>query len=817
MSKRAACSDDEHAPKCVRTDDVNYLAAPSPLTDSGAWDILEQYLTTDMMYPQMEEVFSAYLGNRYIASDWKDARDALFSGDGCDSIALTNLRALRARHILLLSSSSRPDSCLSTTSAQLSHSHKLKSHDRLSRICVQRSRRRPKSNLYVLTEAEDGTEGEEDDDNADGPSAQSPKVVHIIGPSAKDRFTENPSLSSEGRQAHHGDAALSSSVIAPRMYLLHVTRNSTDYIAEQLRRQGFHVTVSIWTAGQLYVVADSPRTITASLPISHTFAVKQYLRISEDEREAVERSCSKLPSPAWVRIKHGNYKGDIGYVLDSDPLNHLIAILIPPRHFPYPMPGRSVALLDRFRLPNGQAVRDVICDGKVIGFSYKGERYYKGLLLKNFHRDHLELVASPHADDIRLHMESGFDTPFVKKTLAAFSLQFMRIGDLARVIAGELRPNVPRAWKRSLMETEGVSKEEVLVSRYYLDRCPLHHILHSSLPTQQHLYSPPESESLQVGDHIEVLAGEHWKKCGIVEWIPTGGTMLWFRDASPVLAGDDVESGVGPFRIQVPVTIVQRTKLPNTLRYTKDKGYDVRPGDVVCIAHGPDYQSKGVVQSVDFPNARLTLLSDSDHSLIDVPITFVIKKSNIIGHEVFIVGGDRKGYRATLHDVASDTCTVAVHGQARTTLRRQDVVTSYGMRLNGAILEGPDLISFCDIRRRSYTTTLQHRSITPPPVRLPSSSSGRSLSSWTSWAADPEGIVDHPLSSVTPSSSTFDPWIVNPEDTQDNIDTRAVSLQDSGPLPWLMSKEFSSTFLFHHAVLKVGAPRFNITISPPKI
>lgn len=192
----------------------------------------------------------------------------------------------------------------------------------------------------------------------------------------------------------------------------------------------------------MYVVADSPRTIMASLPISHTFTVKQYLRISEDEREAVERSCSNLPSPAWVRIKHGNYKGDIGYILDSDPLNHLIAILIPPQHFPYPMPGRSVALLDQFHLPNDQTVCDVICDGKVIGFSYKGERYYKGLLLKNFHRDHLELVTSPHADDIQLHMESRFDTPFVKKTLAAFSLQFMCIGNSARVIAGELRPNV---------------------------------------------------------------------------------------------------------------------------------------------------------------------------------------------------------------------------------------------------------------------------------------------------------------------------------------------------------------------------------------
>lgn len=107
------------------------------------------------------------------------------------------------------------------------------------------------------------------------------------------------------------------------------------------------------------------------------------------------------------------------------------------------------------------------------------------------------------------------------------------------------------------------------------------------------------------------------------------------------------------------------------------------------------------------------------------------------------------------------------------------MIVSYGMRLNGAILEGPDLVSFCDIRRRSYTTTPQHRSITPPPVQPPSSSSGRSLSSWTSWAADPEDIVDYPLSSVAPSSSAFDPWIVNPEDTQDNTDARAVTPPES--------------------------------------
>lgn len=218
--------------------------------------------------------------------------------------------------------------------------------------------------------------------------------------------------------------------------------DSRDYIAEHLRSRGFDVIASIWTAGQLYVVADSPRTITASLPTSHVFAVKRYIRISEEERKAVGGSVSKLPNPAWVRIKCGKHKSDIGYVFDPDPSNGLIAVLVPPRCFPYPMPSGSVALLDRFRLPDDQTVRDLTRDGKVIGFSFKKEQYYMGLVLKYFHRDRLELVAYPHADDIQLHMQSGFDTPFVKKTLAAFSTQFLRTGDSARIISGELRSKI---------------------------------------------------------------------------------------------------------------------------------------------------------------------------------------------------------------------------------------------------------------------------------------------------------------------------------------------------------------------------------------
>jgi ribosomal protein L24 len=135
-----------------------------------------------------------------------------------------------------------------------------------------------------------------------------------------------------------------------------------------------------------------------------------------------------------------------------------------------------------------------------------------------------------------------------------------------------------------------------------------------------------------------------------------------------------------------------------TITYTKEKGYDVRPGDVVSVARGPEYQAKGVVQSVDLPKARLRLLSENDQSLvstlqhdssisdlsqIDVPIGFVVKLCNapldsfrkVINDEVFLIGGDRKGFRATLYSIGTENCVVAVHGQARITVKCQDVVT----------------------------------------------------------------------------------------------------------------------------------------------
>lgn len=69
------------------------------------------------------------------------------------------------------------------------------------------------------------------------------------------------------------------------------------------------------------------------------------------------------------------------------------------------MPQGCGALVERSRLLKNNSVSDIILNSEIVGWAYKGESYYKGLLLRKICCNHLELLASPHADAIQLHLE----------------------------------------------------------------------------------------------------------------------------------------------------------------------------------------------------------------------------------------------------------------------------------------------------------------------------------------------------------------------------------------------------------------------------
>ncbi|KAG1863910.1 hypothetical protein F4604DRAFT_1683524 [Suillus subluteus] len=718
---------------------------------------------------------------------------------------------------------------------------------------------RPLRSIFLDLEAGEDEEDEDEDEDEDfivedgqliaSSSSQIQTITQLPAPKHKfaaavdrleDKYTSHAPTSSKIR-------------VEQKMYLFYVPKTATQFVADYLEKQGFSVKVSLWSQGQLYIISDSPKTILASLPYSHSSCVSKWERISEQDAEALEHSTLKFPNPSWVRIKGGKYKGDIAYVFDPDQTNKFVAVLIPPRDFPYPMPKGSASLFDRSRIPANQAMTDITRGGDVVGLKFKGEEYYGGLLKKNFHRYIIEQVSIPHLDDIRLHRQSGFDLAFVKQAENAFSMHILRSGDCVRLIQGEFPSeigttlsvdhtsggsvhleievdgvrseiearlqDVERVWRVGdevrvvagvhlgvqghIIQKTGeifdvcqhTTNEQIQVSQYYLDRRPLKHSLQGQLLPPQHVEPPPEHDSIEIGDFIEVIRGELLRKCGVVEWVAPGGLMVWFQDANLALTVDDT---LRTPLIEVPASAVHRTRIPPTLKFMKDKAYNIRPGDYVSVARGPEYLSTGVVESVDFPKARL----------IEVPMRFAMKVRNssvetfhtYLGKEVYIIGGEKRG----------DKCTVAVLGQHPLSLPCCDVATQYGMRLNGAILEYHDMVSFCETRKRSFLTP-SARSVTPPPERLapsrvdPSMSGSSSGVAWTSWSdgqdLHPSSPNDDPITGL--ASATPDPWAVDNNDVQDIIEAAAQKLAEKpGPLSWL--QEYSPTFFSYRALFKVS-------------
>ncbi|KAG2048984.1 hypothetical protein BDR06DRAFT_1012511 [Suillus hirtellus] len=309
MSKRAGSSGGEPTPKCHKGNQ----AIPSALHDNGAWTILQQFLTMSMSLSEMDNTLVAYLGDRYSADDWVEPRCLLFSGDADNDESLRNLSVLWKTYI--------PDP-LEKSSMRMSASRK---HACLPSSCVRKLHKPSDAvRMCISHEAEVGDEEEEEEEEGygDGMSMQSPKVTCLPGPSAKQRLAVT--FDEMATHIEKNPASSSKSLQAPR--------------------KQFPITVSAWLAGQLYVVADSPKSIADTLPSSLYHAVKQYLRITEEEHEAVERSQVVLPNPAWVKIKHSKHKGYIGRIFKSG--KDFVEVLYPPCDFPYPMPQGCRALVE---------------------------------------------------------------------------------------------------------------------------------------------------------------------------------------------------------------------------------------------------------------------------------------------------------------------------------------------------------------------------------------------------------------------------------------------------------------------------------------
>ncbi|KAG2748511.1 hypothetical protein P692DRAFT_20874826 [Suillus brevipes Sb2] len=273
--------------------------------------------------------------------------------------------------------------------------------------------------------------------------------------------------------------------------------------------------------------------------------------------------------PCWLRVKHGKYRDAVGYLFDSEQSNNFVTVLIPPRDFPYEMPKGFIALFNPSHLPQDISTTDITRDGEIVAQKYKGEEYYGGLLKKSFHRYSTELVAIPHPDDIQLHIQAGWDTPFAQKATIAFSKLSLRAGDSVRLHTPNLHGQICTVLSTDhtfggtidlLFELDGVIRQtqatlvniervfnigdEVqaltgvyqgveghliqkyednymicqTVSKYYLDCRPIDCTLQAYMLAPQYVNPPEEPKTIEIGDYVTVTVSDLIRKSGLVLW-----------------------------------------------------------------------------------------------------------------------------------------------------------------------------------------------------------------------------------------------------------------------------------------------------------
>ncbi|KAL4062352.1 hypothetical protein J3A83DRAFT_4194773 [Scleroderma citrinum] len=196
----------------------------------------------------------------------------------------------------------------------------------------------------------------------------------------------------------------------------------------------------------------------------------------------------------------------------------------------------------------------------------------------------------------------------------------------------------------------------------------------------------------------------------------------------------------------------------------QDKGYNVVVGDIMEVARGKWYHCQGVVNMIDIP-----IKEQSDFRLF-----------KFIGHDVWVIGGDKKGTHAMLQSIGRTTSSVAFFNQL-IDLKNNQVATLTSLQLDGTVLSPPQLHALMSLHNQLFTTiAIPPCAATPPPTTGPSDTPLEAP-----WAITPDDIT-------TPSEVLWSP---------DNVPQASTSKTNDSPdysdIPWLFQPDFCDFTKIH--------------------
>ncbi|KIM64231.1 hypothetical protein SCLCIDRAFT_23585 [Scleroderma citrinum Foug A] len=612
---------------------------------------------------------------------------------------------------------------------------------------------------------------------------------------------------------------------------------------QSVRLRGIQVTMLSWFPHRLYVEASSPLEVQQNLPPLHLHAHKPIVCLPPEEGTllATFKAHKTLPHQSWVKIKRpALYKGDFGCMEMSDEQDAII-IVVPHQH-PYDIPEHSNERMEfdveLARIANLPLVPISSPAGNVIGYTCSDQEFIHGLLRLRLSVHNLEIIEHPHPDDIKYHITVNFDRKFIEETVQLFSVQFwwetdqvevqegdlkgmegalggidwdrqtatvffehnaldcslhelhrkFNIGDGVKVIAGPFSREtshiivVNKGLIVLVVMQEGRTTENIEVSKFFMQSFSKDHVLsHSTDNHTADLAHPLTKGEALLGDLVIVCHGPYVGQRGSIEWINPDGFWVYFNDGvGSDEADEDSMTLVEPCHVHIE-------PVPNTLTLTRDKGYNVTVGDIVGVARGNYYHCEGVVKAVDLTNALLDIVCPVEGHQTQIPITFCCKIKErsenklpkFVGHDIWVIGGEKKGCWAMLHSLGRTCSLVALFGHQLIQLKNDQITTLTSVLLNGGILPPAQLQALIFLHRQSFVTIpVAPHAPTPPPAPSEIPQEGP-------WIITPDDITAPPEG----------PW--SPDDVPQPSTSKVHNTPDYGNVTWLFQDDYCDFSSIH--------------------
>lgn len=113
-----------------------------------------------------------------------------------------------------------------------------------------------------------------------------------------------------------------------------------------------------------------------------------------------------------------------------------------------------------------------------------------------------------------------------------------------------------------------------------------------------------------------VVNGPHIGLRGYIDWIIDD--FVWILipcDPKDDQLDDQDFSGLNAESVCVPTSKIVSTSVPNLIKFTKERGYNVGVGDTVRVARGVYWGRQGVVRVVHWNEVRIDILFQDGSSV----------------------------------------------------------------------------------------------------------------------------------------------------------------------------------------------------------